>query len=98
MNRLDLISLETRRLKSNLIKVCKLMRCIDRVESQSIFHYVGPSKTRGYRFNVRGSTFEGHLLFLSCADMWNVLPEDVVESGTITGFKRHLDQHLNRQA
>lgn len=29
--------------------------------------------------------------------LWNLLPEDVVESETIITFKRHLDAYLNRQ-
>lgn len=30
-------------------------------------------------------------------DIWNALPEEMMESNTITAFKRYLHWHLKRQ-
>eukprot|EP00061_Rhincodon_typus_P001769 g15729.t1 len=61
LNRLGLFSLELRRLRGDLIEVYKIMRGMDRVNSQGLFSRVGKSKTRGHRFMVRGERFKRDL-------------------------------------
>lgn len=39
---------------------------------------------------LKGNFFFAQLM----VDTWNLLPEEVVESHTITMFKRHLDRQL----
>ena len=58
LDRLGLFSLEHRRLRSDLIEVYKIMRGIDKVDSQYLFPKVGESKTRGHRFKVRGERYK----------------------------------------
>jgi len=48
-----LFSLERRRLRGDLIEVYKIMRGMDRMDSQKLFHRVEESVTRGHRFKVR---------------------------------------------
>eukprot|EP00061_Rhincodon_typus_P015065 g42534.t1 len=50
LNRLRLFSLEHWKLKGNLIEVYKIMRDMDRVNSQCLFPKIAESKTGGYRF------------------------------------------------
>ena len=52
LDKLGFISLERRRLRGDLIEVYKIMRRIDKVDSQYLFPKVGESKTRGHRFKV----------------------------------------------
>ena len=52
-------SLEQRRLRGDLIEVYKIMRGMDRVDSQKLFPRVEKSITRGHRFKVRGPRFKG---------------------------------------
>ena len=59
LEKLGLFSLEQRRLRGNLIEVYKIMRGMDRVESQKLFPRVKESITRGHRFKVRGARFKG---------------------------------------
>ena len=59
LEKLGLFSLERRRLRSDLIEVYKIMRGMDRVDSQKLFPRVGESITRGHRFKVRGARFKG---------------------------------------
>lgn len=60
------------------------------------------SKTRGYRSQVRGRSFKANLraIFSSTQRViyiLNALPEEVVESDTVTMLKKHLDKHLSSQ-
>jgi len=57
-DRLGLFSLERRRFRDDLIEVYKIMRAIDKVDSQHLFPKVGESKTRGHRFKVRGGEIQ----------------------------------------
>ena len=58
LEKLGLFSLERRRLRGNLIEVYKIMRGMDRVDSQKLFPRVEESITRGHRFKVRGTKFK----------------------------------------
>jgi len=58
--RLGLFSLKHRRMRGDLIEVCKIMRGIDQVNSQGIFPRVGMGvlNPRGHRFKVRVGRFD----------------------------------------
>ena len=47
LDKLDLFSLERQRLRGDLIEVYKIMRAMDRVDSQKLFLRVEESITRG---------------------------------------------------
>ena len=51
--------LERRRLRGDLIEVYKIMRGMDRVDSQEHFPSVEESITWGHRFKLRGARFKG---------------------------------------
>ena len=57
LEKLCLFSLEQRRLRDDLIEVYKIMRGMDRVDSQKLFPRVEESITRGHSFKVRGARF-----------------------------------------
>ena len=59
LEKLGLFSLERRRLRGDLMEVYKIMRGMDRVDSQKLFPRVEESITRGHRFKVRGARFKG---------------------------------------
>ena len=59
LEKLGLFSPERRRLKGDLIEVYKIMRGMDRVDSQKLFSRVEDSITRGHRFKVQGVRFKG---------------------------------------
>ena len=52
LEKLGLFSLERRRLRGDLIEVYKIMRGMDRLDSQKLFPMVEESITRGHRFKV----------------------------------------------
>ena len=73
------------------LEVYKIMRGIDKVDSQYLFPKVGESKTRGHRFKVRGERYKsvqrGKFFTQRVVSVWNKLPEVVVEVCTILSFK-----------
>lgn len=85
-----------------ILEVYKIMRGMDRVNAPSLLPRVGESRTGGHRFKLRGERINGKLrssnLFTQrMVHMWNELLEEVVEAGTLTTFKRHLDRYLDRK-
>jgi len=85
-----LFSLERRRLRCDLIEVYKIMRGMDRVDSQKPFPRVEESITggwgggRGDSFKVRRTTFivvvQGTFFFTQrVVRAWNSLPGEVVK-------------------
>ena len=96
LDRLGLFPLERRRLRGDLTEVNKIMRDIDKVDSQHLFPKVGESKTRGHRFKVRGERYKsvqrGNFFTQRVVSVWNELPEVVVETGTILSFKKAFRQ------
>ena len=101
LNGWRLFSLERRRLRGDLIEIYKIMRGIDKVDSQYLFPKVGESKTRGHRFKVRGKRYKsvqrGNFFTQRVVCVWNKLPEVVVEAGTILSFKKHLDSYKEQR-
>ena len=48
-------------MRGDLIEVYKIVRGMDRVDSQKLFPRVEESITRGHRFKVRGAKFKGNI-------------------------------------
>eukprot|EP00061_Rhincodon_typus_P011347 g36286.t1 len=52
-------------------------------------------------FKVKGKRFKrdlrGKCSIQRVVRVWNELPEEVVEAGAVTAFKRHLDRYMDRK-
>ena len=90
LDKLGLFSLERRRLREDLIEIYKIMRDIDRVDSQNLFPRVEISNTRGHALKVRGGKFKGNVrgkfFTQRVVGVWNMLPGVVMEADTIGLF------------
>lgn len=79
--------------RDDIIKVYKIMRSRDRVNTQ-FFFLVGESRTREHWLKVREDKFNrnirGNFFTQGLVRVQNELPEEVIEAGKITIFKRHL--------
>lgn len=66
---------------------------------RGLFARVGKSKTRGHTFRDRGERFNkklrGNVFTQRVGHIWNKLPEEVFEAGTLITFKRHLDRCMH---
>ena len=98
LREVGLFSLERRRMRGDLIEVYKMLRGIDRVDSQRIFPRAGMVATRGHRFKVLGNRYRGDVrgTFFTqrVVGAWNGLPATVVEADSIGSFKRLLDKYM----
>ena len=78
LEKLGLFSLERWRLRGDLIEVHKIMRGMDRVDSQKLFPRVKESITRGHRFKIQGARFKGDdrgkFFTQRMVGAWNLLP------------------------
>ena len=79
LDRLGLFSLKRKRLRGDLIEVYKIMTGIDQLDSQYLFPKVGNSKTRGYRFKVRGERYKsvqkGNFFTQRLVNFYQVAPQ-----------------------
>ena len=78
------------------------MRGTDQLDSQHLFPKLGESKTRGYRFKVRGRDTKGsrgaNISSQRVVSVLNELSEVVVEAGTILSFEKHLDSYIGKMS
>ena len=90
LRRLDITTLETRRLRGDLIEVFKIIRGFDKVDYLKFFH-LSTTGLRGhnhtlfkpsFKRNVGKYTFSNRVI-----DSWNRLPEDIIACESLDNFK-----------
>ena len=96
LDELDLLTLEDRYIRGDLIQVFKLIKGIDKLEYNKFFQLADNSKTRGHRYKIvkqrcrlelRRNFFSNRVI-----DSWNKLPADVVDAVSLNSFKNKLDK------
>ena len=94
---LNLTTLELRRHRGDLIETFKILKGLEGIPSNSLFE-LNTSVTRGNslklnkqrsRLNIRYNNFSQRVI-----NAWNRLPERVISSTTVNGFKNILDRHF----
>ncbi|CAF0888952.1 unnamed protein product [Brachionus calyciflorus] len=98
--KLNLTSLEERRLRGDLIEQFKKVKNIDQVEwhhplNKLSSHYGTRSHNYGFEKQlVRNCIPRTNFFTNRIANFWNILPREVVEQETINGFKNKLDNYF----
>ena len=96
LDELDLLTLEDRYIRGDLIQVFKLIKGIDKLDYNKFFQLADNSKTRGHRYKIvkqrcrlelRRNFFSNRVI-----DSWNKLPADVVDAVSLNSFKNKLDK------
>ena len=98
---LGLTTLETRRIRGDMIETFKIISGKDNIRTDTFFEVDRNSVTRGHnyklvkprsRLNIRKFSF-GHRV----VDHWNSLPWEVVNSVSLNQFKARIDLHFKRK-
>ena len=99
---LGLFTLETRRLRGDLIETYKIIHGFEKVNAEKIFKMADEEVTRGHDLKIfkprmvkglrcRQEFFSQHVI-----DEWNKLPPQVVNVPSVNSFKSELENHLKR--
>jgi len=94
---LGLTTLETRRLREDLIEVFKILKGYENIDQEMFFdvsqsnlssHSLKLNKKR-VRLDVAKFSFSNRMV-----NEWNILDEEIISGCSLAGFKRKLDRHL----
>ena len=88
-----------------MIQVFKIMKGIDKIDHRYLFVVANSGRTRGHRYKLikSRSRLELRRNFFSqrIVNIWNELPEYIVEAETVNAFKNRFDKfwmgRLNRK-
>ena len=77
-----------------------MMKGIDRVDVDKLFPLrVGKIQTRGHDMRIKGQKFRcnmrGNFFTQRVVAVWNELPAEVVEAGSILTFKSKMDRYMD---
>ena len=99
LKELDLTTLETRRIRGDLIQIYKIFNGIDRVmlinDPRKITNVITRSHNQQItRENFTNCALRNNFLLNRNATTWNNLPINVVSSFSVNSFKANLDRHI----
>ncbi len=95
-----LTTLETRRMRGDMIEVFKIIKQFDNVASDKFFTLSNIGRTRGHylkvnkvnsRLDVRKYSFSQRIV-----NDWNKLPTNCVEAVTVNQFKNRIDKYIKQ--
>ena len=97
---LHLTTLETRRLRGDLIEVFKLVNGFENIDSNIFLHRASGTcrwhsekiTKNAFRLDVRKYTFSKRVI-----NNWNALTQYVVDCTTVASFKRYLDRYITEK-
>ena len=91
---LDLLTLEQRRLRGQLIETFKIIRGLSSLDSRAVFTLSdNPTRNHGFKLHVprfRTNKYRDFMTVKVCS-LWNSLPSEVVNAPSVDSFKRQLD-------
>ena len=96
---LNLFSLETRRLRGQLIETFKILNGFDNVDYRSLFQLSeGITRNHGYKLELKRFSGDlcGNFFSYKIGNYWNALPPEVVNSTSVDQFKSRLDKVIHR--
>lgn len=97
LSTLNLTTLETRRLRGDMIETFKILKGFEHIEGSKFFR-LSDTSLRGHSFklykprchlNIRKFAFSCRVI-----DEWNMLDQHLIDSDSINTFKNNLDKHL----
>jgi len=75
-----------------------MIKGMDKVDVERMLPLVWHSTSRGHSLMIRDSKFKtelsGNYFSQRVVNLWNSLPQSVVDAGTVSKFKEELDRFL----
>ena len=94
---LGLTTLETRRIRGDLLEMFKIFKGFDNLDHTKFFK-LNSNVLRGHSLKLYKTRFESSIgensFYARSIDEWNALTPDIVNCTTIDSFKSKLDDHL----
>jgi hypothetical protein len=94
---LGLTTLETRRIRADMIEVFKILKGLEGIHADSFFK-VQCTRTRGHSMKIYKKRVHKDILKFSfgnrVVNQWNNLPEEVIRANSINAFKNRIDKYL----
>jgi len=98
LKKLNLPSLEYRRLRGDLIEAYKFTHDVYNVNSDNILPRCHSTLTRGHNYKVKKQMCKldvrKNFFGLRVVNIWNNLPASVVDAPSVNAFKGRIDKHL----
>ena len=95
LRRLDITTLETRRLRGDLIEFFKVIKDFDKVDYLKFFH-LSTTGLRDHSLKLFQPSFNRYVgkytISNRAIDSWNRLPEDIIAYESLDNFKKKLDR------
>ena len=102
LKRLNLITLEQRRLRGDLIEVFKLVKGFEDMDYKKLFkiHDINITRGHSYKFFTPHARLDVRKQFFSIRVIkhWNRLPDKAVNAESINCFKKEIDQYIKKRA
>ena len=100
LHRLNLWTLEERRIRTDLIEVYKMINGITSVKLESFFEFDSYSRTRGHSYKLKKNRFNRelrqHFFTERIFNIWNKLDEQTVTASSLNCLKESRStQELN---
>ena len=99
LKNLNLTTLETRRIRGDLMEVYRIVYGIERIDWKFLFSKAPYHGTRGHTMklekNVMHLDIRKYLFSQRVIGYWNALPQTVIDAKSINKFKSQLKIHLN---
>jgi len=100
LRKLNLTTLETRRIRADLIETYKIFHGLDNLNSEAFFELSQVRNTRGHRYKIYKKDFRSNFGKYSFGnrviDEWNSLPDCAVSADSLNTFKNLLGNHLRQ--
>ena len=98
LKRLNLYSLETRRLRGQLIETFKIFQGLTKIDYSNLFTLnSNHTRNNGWKIELKryNTSLCGNFFTYKIGNIWNKLPVDVVNSDTVDQFKKKLDKIIH---
>jgi hypothetical protein len=100
LKKLKMPTLKYRRMQGDMIEVFKIINGIyDPLTTMDMFELNTTSNTRGHskKMKIKTSNVRKYTFVVRIVEIWNSLPESVIQAKTVKQFEIGLDEHWKHQ-